>query len=147
MVVLREVDYQNFYDCLGLERESTRFVGSAESVLAEAYIFRENSTAYAIYQRDTVIGLVIVLDRPMNSDKYYSFTDLFIADDFLGKGFGKRAVQAILDKFRYEKKRDTVEIQVHQSNDIARRIYIQCGFEKIKNADWDQHFDVMQLKL
>lgn len=147
MVILREVDQQNFEECCGLERQSSKFVGNTESVLAEAYIFRAHSTAYAIYNDDIVIGLVIILDRPRSCDKYYSFTDLFIADNFLGNGYGKQAVQAILDKFRSEKKRDTVEIQVHQSNDIANGIYTNYGFNKIKAADWDEHFDVMQLEL
>lgn len=71
MVVLREVDQQNFEECCGLKRQSSKFVGNAESVLAEAYIFRAHSTAYAIYNDDIVIGLVIVLDRPRSCDKYY----------------------------------------------------------------------------
>ena len=147
MVNLCEVDCYNFNDCCGLERKSSLFVGNAEYCLAEAYIYRENSTAYAICREESVIGLVIILDRPTERDEHYSFTDLFIADDFLGKGYGKEAVHAIIEKFKSEKKRSIVEIQVHKTNMIAKSIYLRVGFEKIKDADWDSNFEVMQLKL
>lgn len=147
MIVLRQVDRRNFDACRRLERASNWFVGDADFVLAEAYLYREDSTAYAICLDDAVIGLVIVLDRPGEGDPYYSFTDLFIADSYLGKGWGKLAVQAVLDKFRAEKKRDTVEIQVHRANEIARNLYSSLGFEKIKVSDWDEDFEVMRLEL
>ena len=53
-----------------------------------------NSTAYAICDKDTIVGLVIVRDRPEADNRYYSFTELFVADDFLGKGYGNQAVEA-----------------------------------------------------
>ena len=147
MVELREVSQENFYDCIELKRESNRYVGDAEAVLAEAYIFRENSTAYAICDGDRVIGLVIIKDRPEEGEDCYAFTDLFIADDFQRKGYGNQAVEAIIGKFRLEKKRSVVELQVHQSNEIAIRIYEKYGFVKVGNAKWDESFEVMQLLL
>ncbi len=147
MVSLREVDRSNFDECRGLERKISLFVGDADCCLAEAYLFREYATAYAIYQDKTVVGLVIIMDRPEESDKFYSFTDLFIADDYQGKGYGKGAVQAIIEKLRHEKKRSAVEIQVHKANAIAKNIYLQSGFVKIKDSDSDNDFEVMRLAL
>lgn len=89
MITLREVDQYNFDDCMQLKRESSLFVGSAEYVLANAYIYRSDSTAYAIYDGQTVVGLVIVRDRPEQGSAY-SFTELFIADDYQRKGLGKQ---------------------------------------------------------
>lgn len=147
MIELREVVQENLNDCLALERKSNLYVGDAAVVLANAYVFRQYATAYAICEGDTMVGLVIVLDRPQEDDKYYSFTELFIADDFLGKGYGKGAVDAILCKFRADGLRDKVEIQVHCSNQIAKGIYEKCGFRKTGTAKWDEAFDVMQLEL
>lgn len=147
MVELREVDMTNFYDCLALKRKSSLYVGDAAYVLAEAYLFRQNSTAYLIYDGGTPAGMAILLDKPQNDDRHYSFTDLFIGDDFLGKGYGKAAVDAIIRKFRSENLRDKVEIQVHSSNEIAIKIYESVGFTKTGAAEWDNAFNVMEMEL
>ncbi len=147
MVELREVNQANFNDCVVLERKSSLYVGGAADILAQAYIFRQNSTAYAICDKDTIVGLVIVRDRPEADNRYYSFTELFVADDFLGKGYGNQAVEAILRKFRAEGLRNQVEIQVHSSNQIAKKLYENHGFVKVGAAEWDEGFDVMRVEL
>ena len=90
----------------------------------------------------------MVIIRVSPTEEYpYSFTELFIADDFQGQGFGRPAVEAILDKFRSEKKSNLVRISVHHCNEIAMKIYNQCGFVKVKKADWDNDFLIMELVL
>ena len=147
MVELREVTQENFYDCIALNRASNLYVGDAEAVLAEAYIFRESSTAYAICDGEVTVGLVIIMDRPEEKNDSYSFTDLFIADNFQGKKYGNQAVEAIIRKFKEEKKRNRAELQVHNSNMTAKRIYEKHGFVKVGNAQWDESFEIMQLFL
>lgn len=145
-LTLQEITPTNFNDCISLKRDSCRFVGDAESVLAQAYIYRDDSLAYAICFNETIIGLVIIRVSPTEVHPY-SFTELFIADDFQRQGFGKQTVEAILDKFRNEKKSQLVRIQVHQNNDIAIRIYKKCGFTEVKRAEWNNDFLVMELVL
>lgn len=58
-----------------------------------------------------------------------------------------QAVEAIIRKFRAEGLRDRIEIQVHHSNQIAKRIYENHGFVKAGTAKWDEKFDVMRLEL
>jgi diamine N-acetyltransferase len=145
IISLKEVEADNFNDCMSLERKSTMYVGSAADVLAEAYIYRKNSSAYGIYLNDSVIGLVIILEKP--SANYYSFTDLFISDPYQGKGYGKRAMQLIIDKFKNEGLSETVEIQVHISNKTEIHICKEAGFEIAGNAEWDSNFYVMRMTL
>ncbi len=114
--------------------------------MAQAYIYRDDSLAYAICINETIIGLVIIRVSPTEVHPY-SFTELFIADDFQRQGLGKRTVEVILDKFRNEKKSQLVRIQVHQNNDIAIRIYKKCGFTEVKRAEWNNDFLVMELAL
>ncbi len=146
MVNLQEVNATNFNECISLKRENCRFVGNAESVLAEAYLYRDDSLAYAIRSNETIVGLVIVRVFPTETHPY-SFTNLFIADDFQKRGYGKLAVEAIIDKFRRERRSNVVQIQVHHSNEFARKIYTQCGFIERKKSQWDNHFLVMELVL
>ena len=147
MVELYEVNDTNFYDCLNLKRENSHYVGDAAYVLAEAYLYRHNSTAYLICDGKTAVGMVIIMDKPGENNKYYSFTDLFIGDDFLGQGYGHEAVAAIIRKLKAEKLREKVELQVHNSNKTAIRIYEKSGFVKTGTAEWDNGFDVMELEL
>ncbi|MGI6239697.1 MAG: GNAT family N-acetyltransferase [Christensenellales bacterium] len=138
MISLQEIDQNNFQECIELERKSHKYVGDATYVLAEAYTYRHNSNAYGIYEDDTIIGLVILRDRPRNQD--YSFTDLFIADPFQSRGFGKLAVEEIIKKFEKEGKADRVEIYVHNTNDTAIRLYMKVGFVEAGKAAWDEEF-------
>lgn len=141
-VTLREVDASNFEDCRGLRRVGKRFVGQPEAVLAEGYIYRENSRVYGIYNGDRVIGMVIARVAPKEGSPY-AFTDLFISDPWLNRGFGCAAVEALLELFRSLGKRDRVEIQVHETNSAAIHVYEKTGFETIGRAEWNRHFFVM----
>lgn len=146
MVALKEVDIRNFSEIVSLQRDSFLQVGGPEYVLAEAYVYRNDCTAYGIYSGDTAVGLVILRDRPAEGAPY-SFTDIFIADNFQRRGYGQSAVEAIMQKFRSERLRGEVEIQVHEGNVPALKIYRRCGFEEIKRAEWNSSFLVMRAKL
>lgn len=146
MVTLCEVDQTNFDECMSLKRESCLYVGSPEYVLANAYIYRNDCTAYAICNGQTAVGLVIILDRPQQGEKY-SFTELFIADDCQRRGLGQAAVEAIMQKFREERRAEIAEIQVNAANEPAIKIYKRCGFEEVGRADWSSDFLVMRAKI
>lgn len=146
MVTLKEVDIYNFNDIVNLQRESVQYVGSPEYVLAQAYIYRSDSAAFGIYSGDIPVGLVIIRDRPEEGYPY-SFTELFIADGFQRKGFGLEAVEAIMQKFRADGLRDSVEIQVNETNVFALKIYRKCGFREIRRADRNPDFIVMRAEL
>ena len=144
MVHLKPVTQDNYYDCLQLKREETRFVGNACDVIADAYIYRETSLAYAIYYEDDIIGLVILGEQ--GKDQSYEFTNLFIADDYRNQGFGEQTVKAIIDHF-IGKNAKSIRLQVHKSNEVAVHIYQKCGF-LIKGASkWDADFWVMEMVL
>ena len=146
MITLKEVDANNFDEIVNLKRESVQYVGRPEYVLAEAYIYRSDSAAYGIYSGEIPVGLVIIRDRP--EDGYpYSFTGLFIADEYQKKGLGQEAVEAIMKKFRAEGLRSAVEIQVNQSNLPALKIYRRCGFREIRRASWNPDFLVLRAEI
>lgn len=138
MIILREIDQSNFNECMGLERKSQKYVGDSSYVLAEAYIYRQHSTVYGIYNDEQMVGLVTLRDRP--TLQKYSFTDLFIADNYQNKGYAKETVKKIIEKFKIEGKADTINLCVHETNGIALKIYKDCGFREIKRATWDNSF-------
>ena len=144
MIYLTPVTQDNYDDCLALNREDTHFVGNARDVIADAYIYRETSLAYAIYHEDDVIGLVILSEQ--GKEHSYEFTNLFIADDYRNQGFGEKAVMAIIHHF-IAKNAKSIHMQVHKSNDVAIHIYQKCGFMIKGTSKWDDHFWVMEIIL
>lgn len=144
MVYLKAVTQDNYDDCLALKREETRFVGNACAVIADAYIYRETSLAYAIYHNDDVIGLVILDEQ--GKEQSYEFTDLFIADDYRNQGLGEKAVRAIINHY-IGKNAKSIHMQVHQSNEVAIHVYQKCGFVMKTVSKWDVDFWVMEITL
>ena len=144
MLTLQPVTMDNYDDCLALKREKTDFVGDACAVLADAYIYRATSQAYAICNEDTVIGLVILDERGKNQS--YEFTDLFIADVFRHQGYGVQAVRAIIAHYA-RKQAYTIHMQVHKANQAAIHVYEKCGFAILKDSPWDDQFVIMDIQL
>ena len=143
MISLEPVTKENFYACLELEREEWYFVGDAYAVLADAYLYRDSSLAYAIYLDKKIIGMVILDEK--GNEGVYEFTDLFIADDYRGKGYAAEAMNAILDHFR-EKNAKAVRMQVNKENAIAIHVYKKCGFEEVGTVPWNEEFLFMEKK-
>ena len=144
MITLADITEENLGHCEALEWKSQKYVGGPLWVIAEAYVHRQNTTAYAICADGVIVGLVNVI---WNKRGEYSFTDLFIADPYQNRGYGKQAVAAILDLFRARKEYPTVSIFVHDSNAVAIGLYRSCGFVVTGKAEWNEHFLVMRYRL
>lgn len=141
MITLQPVTRENYNECLALERTQFDFVGDATAVLANAYIYRDSSLAYAVCNKDTVIGMVL-LDET-GKDGSYEFTDLFIADNYRNQGYGDKAVKVILSHFS-RKGATNVHMQVHKDNKAAIHIYEKNGFSVKETSPWDENFIVME---
>ena len=144
MITLQPVTMENYDDCLALKRQRHDFVGDACAVLADAYIYRETSQAYALYLGEDVIGLVILSERAKRQS--YEFTDLFIADDYRGRGYGTEAVRAIIRHFA-DRGAESIHMQVHKANEAALHVYLKCGFTVQKPSPWDDDFVILERTL
>ena len=87
MITLVDITEENLGECEQLERKSQQYVGGPLWVIAEAYVHRDNTTAHAICVHNIVVGLVCLIWDLKGS---YSFTDLFIADNYQGRGYAKQ---------------------------------------------------------
>ena len=141
MISLHPVTQENYNECLALEREIFDFVGDATAVLANAYIYRDSALAYAVYEEDSVIGLVILDETGKNGS--YEFTDLFIADNYRNRGYGDKTVKAILSHFS-GRGATSVHMQVHKENKAAIHIYEKNGFSQKGISPWDDDFVIYE---
>ena len=144
MIRLLPVTEENFYECTELKREEWKFVGDAYAVLADAYLYRDTSLAYAIYLGEKVIGIVILDEK--GKDGVYEFTDLFLDDDYKGKGYATEVIEAILNHFK-AKSAKSVRMQVNKDNVIAIHVYRKCGFEESESVPWNDDFLFMKKRL
>jgi len=112
-------------------------------VIGLAYVHRDNSVAYGIYNDDTMVGMVILLEL----NNKYSFSEFFIADDYQNQGFAKEAVKCIIDKFKKERKYSNIMIFVHESNKVALHLYEKSGFKITGDPTWSKYFYVMEIDI
>jgi diamine N-acetyltransferase len=95
------------------------------AILARAYAYRnEGSQAYAIYFEDYMIGLVLWRNRAT----CYILDQFMISEEYQGKGFGKEAINLIIDKMKEEGKFNVVELGCSRDNVGAMKFYESCGF-------------------
>ena len=98
-VSLREITSETVRDVCDLEvapgQES--FVASNAVSIAEAY-FSEHAWFRAIYADETPVGFVMLHDDP-EKPEYYLWR-FMIAGEHQGKGFGRRALQALVSHVR-----------------------------------------------
>jgi len=131
---------------MSLERKTEKYVGNAAYVIAEGYTFKNHSTTYAIYNDDIVVGLVTVSHKPLK-DSRYSFTNMFIADNYQENGYAGETVAKIIEIIKLYKSAKNIEIQVHENNEIALHIYRKTGFNEIGRADWNNKFIILSMQL
>ena len=143
MINLQPITQENFYECRELKRENPYYVGDSEDVLAEGYIYKDCATVFGICNETDMIGLVMLANEP-NEDGRCDFTNLFIADDWQHKGYGKAATKAIIDYFRDMGNVKYIQIMVSRSNDIAITMYQNLGFRNYGICEWDEGFYILK---
>jgi len=140
MINLREINYDNYLNCYELEHNDQKFVESPVHILAEAYVGRRDWTAYGIYWHNDLIGMVSIRNVPVVGLRSYAFSELLIADNYRRKGLGRAAVKAVLHKLKNENGFTTAKICVHKDNEIARKFYMNIGFNEGTYTEWSDDF-------
>ena len=96
-------------------------------ILEEVKNSIENSHCFGVYKGDTQIGFArIVTDYTVIA----YLMDVFILEEYRGKGFSKLLLQRIFDDARFK----GIKKWMLSTKD-AHFLYAKFGFEKIKNPD------------
>ena len=144
MIYLREIEYKHLDNCINLEHsdnfEVNCFVEKPIYMLAESYVLRHEWVAYGIFNYEEMVGIVRIRNKPVDGNKPYGFSELFIADNHKRKGYGSKAVKAILEKLKNENGFKTIKICVHEENNIALDFYIKIGFISEGRTSWSNDF-------
>ena len=145
-ITIREVTRDNWQAALRLtvHPAQQRFIADytpiAAIALAKAYIRPGGLTwiPYAFYAGATMIGFAELAYEPGSAENYWLF-HFFIDSHFQGQGYGKQALQTLLQfiKEHFIECR-AMYIMVHPENERAIRLYMTAGFQPTGEERWGE---------
>ena len=131
VVSLREITAEtvrevcNLSDTLAPPR---KFMVAPNAVsIAQAY-FSENAWFRAIYAGETPVGFLMLYDDPAKRE--YFLWRLMIAGPHHGKGFGRRAIELLVDHVRTRPGATILETSCGQGPGSPEGFYHKLGFER-----------------
>lgn len=127
MIILKEIDRNNFFDVIKLKvaEEQSDFVASNMFSLAQAKAFPE-CVCLAIYHDDVLVGFTMYcIDE---EDKEYWIYRLMIDSKHQSKGYGKAAMEKLIEKIKEDIQHRVIYISFEPENVWAKQLYEKLGF-------------------
>ena len=149
MVTLREITSSNYNECLALQvrDDQKKFVAPNVKSLAEAWVFRAVARPFAIYNDETMVGFLMVdIDPNLEGSNDLCFLWRFMIDaKYQGRGYGKAAMQEVIDYVKANFNPKTFETSVVPENVGAEKLYNDFGF--MPNGKFDGGEKVLVLNM
>ncbi len=139
MVSLRPIDSSNYRECIELSvaPDQQRFVAPNLQSLADAYVWREAAEPFAVYSDDEMVGFALLFPLADGGDddsipepgteRGYILVRLMVDGRFQGRGYGRAALDAIIELIR-GRGLPTVRLSVVPENEQALDFYRRNGF-------------------
>lgn len=132
MLHLRPITKDNWYKAISLRvrEDQVQFVASNAVSLAQLN-FLENFHAKGIYHDEEMVGFTLF---GIDEDEHeYWIYRMMIDQKHQGKGYGKQAVQLVIDDIRClkEERHATITLSYEPTNEHAKRVYEKMGFQEI----------------
>lgn len=143
----RKIDKSNYWDCMTLtvSESQAHFVADNKQSLVEA-AFEDGLYTLGIYDGETMVGFILYdYDETFPG---WSMSRFMIGRQYQGRGYGKAAVSAFFSYIREKHHADRLYISVSLENAVARRMYLNMGFEEIGETEYTflgQRFQEMQM--
>jgi len=133
MLHLETITKDNWLKAISLRvrEDQTKFVASNAVSLAQLN-FLENFQAKGIYHGEEMIGFTLYgIDE---DDNEYWIYRMMIDQKHQGKGFGKKAIQLVIDDIMHikENHHQTITLSYEPTNEHAKRVYEKMGFQEIE---------------
>ena len=161
MIRLERISGKNVWDILKLRvSENQRsFVASNDISIIEAYVAQnENGHVFpfGIYDDETPVGFCMIsygvddswTDAPAIANDSYNVWRLMIDERFQGKGFGKEAMNRILDFIKTEPCGSAVTcwLSYERENTTANKLYHSFGFQETGDMDGNEIIAALNLQ-
>jgi diamine N-acetyltransferase len=127
-VTLREITSETVRDVMRLEThpEQRRFVAPVSVSIGEAYFHRETAWFRAIYAEETPVGFLMLQDTA-GEEPYYLWRFLIDAR-YQSMGFGRRALELLIEHVRKRPKADRLQLSVVPGEGGPGPFYERLGF-------------------
>lgn len=128
-VSLREITPENFKECIRLKvaEDQKMFVAPNVTSIAQSKIY-PTVEPFAVYNDDELVGFVM-FGLDIEDDRYY-LVRLMIDERFQGKGCGKAATLAVIEKMKRIEDCNEIYLSFVPENERAERLYKSVGFER-----------------
>jgi acetylornithine deacetylase len=120
---------------LALAPGQERFVAPNAVSIAEAY-FEPKAWIRAIYAGDEPVGFLMLYDDPGSAE--YILWRLMVAGSHQGKGYGRRAVELVIDHVRGRPGATELKLSVVPGDGSAFEFYRGMGFEPTGEMDGNE---------
>lgn len=146
MVELREINKDNFNECIKLKvsDEQKSFVASNVYSLAQAWVFQKTAYPFAIYADGVMVGFVMM--GFYEEKQAYTIWRFMIDARYQGKGYGKKALQLSIDYLRKEFDVNEIFLSFEQTNAVAEKLYSSMGFQRtgeMAGEEVEMRLDIM----
>ncbi|HEY0428831.1 MAG TPA: GNAT family N-acetyltransferase [Pyrinomonadaceae bacterium] len=133
-VSLREIDKNNFLECINLKVAGGQenFVAGNLMSIAQAKIY-PTLEIRGVYAGDEMVGFAMFGFSPVE-DKFY-LVRLMIDEKHQGKGYGRAAVLAIIERLRRQPECTEIFLSFVPENKNAEKLYTSVGFERTGETD------------
>ena len=139
-IALQKVDESNFIACFDLKSRDGQenFVSHPIRSLAQAYVYHEQCTPFAVFSGSEVIGYVMVIYD--YDEETYNIWHLTIDGAHQGKGYGRAAMELSLDYVRTKPfgSSSRVLLTVNPENRAAFGLYRSLGFSATGRSDEEE---------
>jgi diamine N-acetyltransferase len=131
VVSLREVTHETVRDICRLSNTlkppQSHVVAPNSVSIAEAH-FEPHAWFRAIYAGETPVGFIMLYDGP--EEPVYFLWRLMIATPYQGKGFGRRAVELLIDRVRTRPSATELLVSCHEGDGSPEGFYQKLGFRR-----------------
>jgi diamine N-acetyltransferase len=127
MILLKEITRDNFWDCIELSvaPEQVDFVTSNAVSIAQSRVQPE-CIPLAVYDDSTMVGFVMYcIDE---DDGEYWIYRMMIDQKYQSSGYGRMALEKLLDIIRQDRTHNKVFLGVHKESSQAVKLYESFGF-------------------
>ncbi|MGL5347252.1 MAG: GNAT family N-acetyltransferase [Peptostreptococcaceae bacterium] len=139
-ITLKKVEESNFIECFNLKLKDgqEKFVSHPIRSLAQAYVYYNQCTPFAIYKDTTIVGYVMVIYD--YDEETYNIWHMMIDVKYQNNGYGTEALERCLDYIKTKPfgKSNDIILTCNVENNNAIHIYKKFGFMETGERDEDE---------
>ena len=146
VIELRPVTAENFHECINLKTKDDQkyFCASNLYSIAESKV-EALAIPMCIYANEVMVGFILYGPENSENGMYMSIDRFMIDQRFQGKGYGKLALEKLVETIKKNYAYKEIYLSYVPENIIAERLYIGFGFEKTGEFSGNECIAVLKL--